>query len=272
MKQKVFIPMILIVFLSAGNYAFAQEKKKGSSFIFMPHFNMSGITMWNLPLKMSGPNGDIEIQRRKLNLKFWKDDYKFDYGDFYAGMKVVYVNPTSVIGGFAFLDYKNKGFDMKYPDAEEYTRHYTQAIAPALGLRVRTGKLTGFHWVFETGAAYNYNFKYNGSYNNSTAVVNNGITGIYGFGFEWITGRRNDYESGMSLDGMSWSSSQYATKDSYLSLTLQYHKDHYNFFNENFSPDGGITKPYQGFRSNIGYLCLTLTVRGSLQFNWERGL
>jgi hypothetical protein len=263
-KKLLVLFAFTLVFVSINDLS-AQERRKSNSFIFYPHINMSGVTMWNLPLKMSGPDGDIEVSHRKLNLKFWKDNYKFDYGDFYAGMTMIYVNPLSVIGGFAFLDYKNKGFDMKYPGEEDYRRHYAQAIAPALGLRVRTGRLTGFHWVVEAGAAYNYNFKYNGSYDNKLDVINNGFTGIYGIGFEFISGRRNDRRYSSST-----TSYQYASKESYFSMTLQYQKDHYNFFNESFSPDGGTMKPYQGFRSNIGYLCLTIVVRGSLQFYTEK--
>lgn len=246
--KKILFTFLVLTCISSD----AIGQIKNNQFIISGRFNsrISG-TYFHLPMEMSGPNGDIEIDKRRSDKSLWTSFSKF--GDFNAGLKIILIRPRSHVGGFMYLDYKNKGFEMKYPGETEFKTHAVETIAPALGLRFNTGDFTkSFAWLFEVGAAYNHNFKYSGSYNDDKKVVNNGITGIYGFGFEFRPGGRDNR-------------SEYTTKDSYFSMTIQYHKDHYDFFNNNFSPNG-ISTPYKGFTNNFGYVALNMIIRGTMQF------
>jgi hypothetical protein len=264
--KKVFFLVVALFLLSSWNLSaqldnYGVAPKSKIQVIWGPHVGWMPGNHWALPLSMNSPMGKVDIKHRE-NRIFPLNNIATS--DIYFGIKGIIRNPQSRLGGFFFLDYRNKGFDMKYPGEDEFKTHISQAISPAAGLRLSLGNLANkFKWVLEAGAAYNYNFKYKGSFDNDLKVINNGISGIYGFGFEFSSGRRNDITSNDVIFGTSTHHKVESSKNFYWSMTLQYRQDYYDFFNNNFS-SGGI-QPYQGFKNNFGYIAITLTGRGSFR-------
>ncbi len=255
MKKYLILILILVAISFEG-----VSQIKDNQFIFYPRLGITrSFSRFHLPLQMQQNGNDIEVKEAHAG-SFWKalideNAPKYEFGDWYVGLKVLLIRPRSHFGGFFYLDYKNKQFKMKYP-SEEYKKHVAHAIAPALGLRINTGNFTQtFHWVLDIGCAYNFNFQYKGSYDNKLDIINNGFSGILGVGFEFMSGRRNENTNNKT---------EIATANQYFSMTLQYSKDLYNFFNSEFSPDG-IIYPYKGFKNNFGYIGFTITIRGSFQ-------
>ncbi|MDR2564209.1 MAG: hypothetical protein LBC98_09775, partial [Prevotellaceae bacterium] len=187
----LFLALFILAYWKLSAQSYGEAPKSKTQFLWGVHFGWMPINHWALPLKMNGPDGPVEIKRRKPKIFPLSD---FPRSDFYISLKGIVRNPQSRIGGFFFLDYRNRGFEMKYPGEEEFKTHITQSISPAAGLRLSIGNMVKpFKLVLEAGAAYNYNFKYKGSYDNDLKAVNNGISGIYGVGFEFSSGRRNTY-------------------------------------------------------------------------------
>lgn len=198
---------------------------------------------WALPLTMESPMGKVDIERRKLRKK--------QFGDYLVGLKCYVRHPQHHFGGFFFLEYRNRGFNMKYPGEEEYKTHVTHIISPAAGVQCRIGKLKSRHrLLLETGIAYNINCKYKGSYENNLKVVKNGFSGIYGIGHEhFYSGNRN--EQGFHTQG---------THNTWCILyVIEYRQDYFNFFNHKFTTDG--IQPYKGFKNFFGYLSFTVIAR-----------
>jgi hypothetical protein len=263
MKKTVFFFLVTLLFVSTNNspaqsFYYEEAPKSQTQVIWGLHVGWMPLNHWALPLSMESPDGKVDIHRRKHHLS------PFATSDFYLGVKGIVRNPQSRLGGFYFIDYRNRGFDMKYPGDNDYKTHIAQSVSPAAGLRLSIGNMMNpLNWVLEAGVAYNYNFKYSGSYNNDLKVVNNGFSGIYGFGFEYSSGRRNTVNNNelyRSLDAMPQRNT-YVSNPFYCTMTLQYRQDYYDFFNNNFST-GGI-QPYKGFHSNFGYIAITLTFKFS---------
>lgn len=259
------VPFILSSWnLSAQSFDYGEAPKSKIQFILNPHLGWMPYSYWALPLNMDGPDGKVEIRRRKNSKKFFPLK-NFTTSDFNLGVKGIIRHPQSRLGGFVFLDYRNRGFEMKYPGEEEFRTHIAQSVSPAAGLRLSIGRMTNkVKGVLEAGAAYNLNFKYKGSYDNDLKAVNNGFSGIYGIGIEFASGRFEDKD--ITSSG-NISRSVQSTKDFYWTMTLQYRQDYYNFFNNDFT-HGGV-KPYQGFKSNFGYLGFSVAIRGTFNAMWS---
>ena len=259
MKKVKFLVLALFVLnswnlLAQSNY-YGEAPKVKNQIIWGVSFDWMPMNIWALPLSMDSPMGKVDIKHRGKNLFSLNNSSTSDLD---LGVWSVIRNPQSHVSGFFFLDYRNKGFDMKYPGEEAYKTHVTQAISPAIGMRLTLGNLLNkLKGVLEGGVAYNYNFKYTGSYNNDLKVVNNGFSGIYGLGFEFSSGRQNTIADDDNLwNNLLGGTHVQSSKDFYWLVTLQYRQDYYNFFNNHYTV-GGV-QPYQGFKNNFGYLSISL--------------
>ncbi len=220
---------------------------------FLVHQHISW-AYFHAPLRMTFPTDGYVIQ--KTSLFGVEKNQKPELGDNYLGIKILLIRPLSNIGGFIYLDYKTKGISLLKPTTDKYINIRSQIFAPAVGLRFVTGDFTKpKKLVLQIGAAYNYTIKHKGEYNDVKAV-NNGLTGIFGFGFDFIPGRRE-------------STTEWMPKNGFISVILQYHKDFYNYFNNNYS-DGSGNYPYTDFKTNFGYIVLTTTIRGSSFFYHDK--
>ena len=185
----------------------------------------------DVPVSMTTPEGKVEFAHGN----FWQR-YLWGFNNYSVGFEVTWQQVRSPIGLFLDCDYKHYEIEMKFHNEESFNKYTTQSIVPAMGVRCKFG---GFekkkNLIIELGAAYNYNLSFKGKYDNSTNIVNNGIIGIYGIGYE-IPATRG-------------------------AISLRYQMNHYNYFNENFTPDNGATYPYQGVKSTIGSFNLSFSKR-----------
>lgn len=185
-----------------------------------------------VPLSVKTPDGKAEFNHGN----FWKEYFIGNFNNYSFGLEVTWQKRRFPIGAFFYCDYKHYVMDMKFPGENEYAKNTTQSVIPALGLRYNFGAFDKkIYPVIELGAAYNYNFSFKGKYGNDLDAVNNGIISIYGIGCEIPAARTV--------------------------LTLRYQMNHYNYFNEDYTPDNGVTYPYKGVKSNIGGFSLSLSQR-----------
>lgn len=136
------------------------------------------------------------------------------------------------IGFFGAVKYKtHEVFYDKLGKGDDNDRaHY---ISPELGVRLNFGdfEVNGLdtRWTIEAGASYDVVIGYNGHVHDfSKKAIKGGFNAMVGFG--------------------------YTTEEG--SVVLKYTHPLHNFYNEDFSPDGGITHPLDGFKYKIGLLSL----------------
>lgn len=211
----------------------------------------------NVPLGVTGPDGTkLDVTRRfriKDVVADIEDDKGFSIGDFRTGLNFMLLFPRTFIGVRAACNYSNTGFRMKYPGDEESTRHNARGISPELALRFTTGDIQKpVHFLVELGAAYTHNFSYKGSFANNKNVIGSGTTGFIGIGFDVNPGFEGSYTYGNTTITSS-------NENLYLSMTLEYRYDFYNFFNQSFTPDG-ITYPFKDFKTQRGGLYWNVTM------------
>jgi len=177
----------------------------------------------NAPISMETPNGKVDFDYGN----FWEKYYLWGFRNYSIGFEVTWQKRTLPIGLFFDCDYKHYVLDMKFPGEDSHNKYTTQSVVPALGFRCIFGSFDKkANPLIELGAGYNYNFSFKGKYGNETEAINNGIIGIYGVGFDFPATRTI--------------------------LTLRYQMNHYNYFNESYTPDSGATYPYKGVKSTIG--------------------
>ena len=168
---------------------------------------------------VDSPNDDIKV-------KWW------DWGvrNFSIGYHVGYLSYIYPIGFDLQIDYEKQNWRMKSTVQDDYTSYDKQMIVPTLLLKTRIGDFTNkkCNVIVEAGAKYNYAFRARGEYNDVESI-NNGFTGVIGLGLI------NSY--------------------SHFTMQLRYEHDFFDYFNQDFSPNG-IIKPYDGVTTKHGTLNL----------------
>lgn len=141
-----------------------------------------------------------------------------DFGDYSIGVSAAYDVGSTPFGVYFGCNYKST----KVPTDE--LDHRAQYISPNVGIRLRYG----FGLLLEFGGSYDGLLKYTGNYQDNKDCANSGFCANFGLGL-WGKGG---------------------------SILLKYEHPLYNFFNENFSLDGGLTHPFEGVKRSMGYISL----------------
>ena len=165
------------------------------------------------------PEGDVKVKWADWGLKNYSIGYHLGY--------MSYVAP---IGFDVQVDYERQTWRAKFPGKDSYTNYRKQMIVPTVLLKTRFGDFAKhtFNVVAEAGAKYNCVIGAKGDYD-KTKSLNNGVTGVVGLGvINTVT---------------------------HFSLQVRYEHDFFDYFNEDFSPDGS-TKPYEGVTSKHGAINL----------------
>jgi len=160
---------------------------------------------------------------------------KIDNGDFfgfqafdlfdniYAGGDFGWYNKNFPIGIYGQLYYHYNHFKAKLLGEEAYIKHLAHSVVPGIGLRVNFGNYEKVAYpILEAGVNYYWHFKYKGEYTDLDAI-NNGFAVRAAMGYEFVHR---------------------------FSLLLEGNMKCYDYFNTSFTPDGGKTYPYSGFKSN----------------------
>lgn len=150
-------------------------------------------------------------------------DQLFDFGFpcYSFGGTLTYMSKEVPLGFWTKVVYERVGFSVRPTvDKGEYTSFSKNMIVPEVGIKIRFGKYrtAEMNWTLDIGASYDYALSAKGEYN-GTSTVNNGFTGIIGFGGG---SPEKHFEFGINI-GIPF----------------------YNYFNKSYSPDGGVTFPYE---------------------------
>lgn len=148
-------------------------------------------------------------------------------GDCAIGLSGEYYFEETNFGLYGSLKYKSTEVSFKGTQLNDRARYFS----PELGLRLRSGKGEDSGFTFGFSAAYDLMFKYKGNIHDySKSAANSGFTGNVSLGI-------------YSENGV---------------FSIKYSMPFYNFYNNNYSPDGGTTLPFKDVDRKIGYITFSL--------------
>lgn len=154
-------------------------------------------------------------------------DQIFDFGfpSYSIGYGVTYMSKELPLGFMLKVAYEQQGFDARMKNESDYIKFRKQMIVPEAVLKIRFGKYRTSDQIFtlNLGASYDYALDAQG-FHDGKETVNSGFTGIVGFAW-------GSPESHFQLGG-NW--------------TFPF----YDYFNTNYSPDGGRTYPQKNAKAN----------------------
>lgn len=144
-------------------------------------------------------------------------------GDYSIGIFGAWDHYDKPTGFYAGLSYKSKEVVFKDEDLNDRV-HY---LSPEVGLRFKFGDVKGL--LLEFGSSFDCAFSYKGKMHDySKDAVNSGFCANIGIGH--------------------WDENGY--------IELKFSAPLYNFYNKSFSPDNGVTKPFNDVYRNIGVISL----------------
>lgn len=192
-----------------------------------------GIEFWNnnrwwipsfrsrfgVPQSIESPAGTVKQKYANWGFRNYAVGYHFGY-----------ISYVSHIGFDVQVDYERQTWRAKFPGETQYTNYSKQMVVPTVLLKTRLGDFVNdkYNFIAEAGVKYNYAFDAKGGYSD-TKSINDGFTGVWGIGII------NSY--------------------THFTMQLRYEYDFFNYFNEDFSPDGA-TMPYDGVKTKHGVLNL----------------
>lgn len=156
----------------------------------------------------------------------WNWNYNFNIAPSY----VITWEPILNMKRFVFS--AGIGYEFKqvyFQDGILEGKHRTHAIVPSAAISYRLGSINESieHLKYiELGVSYIYNLAYNNPMRYDVGAVNNGIRGRIGFVVFPL-------------------------------FRVSYEYDFFNYFNHNYSPDGGISHPLDGIKNNFGYISIS---------------
>ncbi len=157
---------------------------------------------------------------------FWNWNYNFDIAPCYEiTWSPLAIPQINLIAGIGY-EFKQLYFQDEFLEG----RHMTHALIPSAALRFylfNPSKNKNFNISIEGGATYVYHFKYTNPQNYVLEALNDGIRGR----FRLMMGNPNA-----------------------LMLSIRYEYDFYNFFNQEYSHDGGLAFPFAGIKNTFGGL------------------
>ena len=187
-----------------------------------------------VPLSHVGSPDGASISRPLWWREFFLwGDYSHTY-KFSAGYELYWKSMVSPWGIFAGAEWEYNHLRLK--GGNEAGAHYSQAIVPYAGIRVRIGGGTpGRTWMpaFEVSGAYVNNFKYHSEHGYSKDALNNGLRGSFG--------------AGVNISEFS-------------NIMIRYEHDFFDHFDKDFTPDEGETYPFEDYNTRFGNLSLTMSV------------
>jgi len=190
------------------------------------------------------PHTEFYLGLKYASMKDNGEKADFKYGDPYGftafdlfndmefGLKFGYLSPTSPIGVYAKVNYGFKQFKTKFPYETDFQKNKVQSFIPGLGVRIQPFADGDEGGVFaEIQTSYVKRIKYDGYNGNDLDQVNNGMRTAYSLGW---AGKNDVVQVGFEMDN-------------------------FDFFNKSYSPDGGITHPYENIKTKNYYFYIQYT-------------
>ena len=184
---------------------------------FIPYYDM----MFAVPVQNSAPEDLTYGTMYSPYHKYFRQQIR-NWGDWKVGVDGSWDLLSTPFGLFAGLYYKTTEVLMSDIDNRV---HY---LSPNFGMRLRFGNpYSSAQFIMELGGLYDVALGYRGAYNDVKAV-NSGFTGRAAIG---VSGN-------------------------HIELLLQYDHPFYNYFNTSYTPDNGLTYPFQDVRRVVSYISL----------------
>lgn len=197
----------------------AEEDDDDFSWVkYMPVYDW----MFGIPSNVY-PSGCTMSNRNKFSSLPWETGV----GDSFIGIEYRANDLLSCFGYYINFDYKNQG--LIFGD-DKYTVH---KWSPGLGVYFKLADFTSkIQPVLEIGAAYDFAFKSKSPYDYDKEAFNSGFVGIASLGL--------------------------AFSKIHTMFSIQYSRNFYNFFNEKYESNMGLT-PFQGLKRNNSYIMFKIT-------------
>lgn len=173
---------------------------------------------------VSNPIGAPEMKPRA---GYFDAPWEHGLGDGYAGLEYTVTNVKSPLGLVVDMDYRNKGCKI---DEDSYAAHIA---APSASIMIKFGDFKAFvRPILQIGGGYDFVFGYSGNKAYDKKALNSGFFAKASIGV--------------------------SIPSAHSMITLQYQRDFYDFFDQNYTVDG-ITKPFDGYKRNNSYIMLKLS-------------
>ena len=159
----------------------------------------------------------------------WKNGWTSPVGDSYVGLEYIMTNVMHPWGLVFDIDYKNKGCRIGEDS------HAAHILAPSAAIQIRFGDFKAkVRPVVQIGGGYDFVLGYKGDGTYSHNAFHSGFSGKASIG--------------VSIPAI------------YSTVTIQYQRDFYEFFDQKYSPDGQ-SRPFEGYKRHNAYIMLRLSQR-----------
>lgn len=150
------------------------------------------------------------------------------FNDIEAGIKVGWQGAESPIGIYLYGAYGLNQYKLRFLGEQSYNRHQLQSLKAGVGIRISPLRflLEEYNWcpIIEVGSIYINNFNYKGPYGNDKKQINNGMRTSYAIGAQF-------------------------GDESRFAILLCMDMAHYDMFNREYTPDGGLWYPYANIKN-----------------------
>ena len=222
--------------------------------------------LFNAPFKVYGPDGTrLETDWMHSGFNWWKailGKEDLIYGNAHLPSLGFYLSmPMVPVALKASCAYERQAFWMTYPGESDKCAHIANGVKPEIDLYYVMGNPTSFFKpAFVVGGAYHCPLSFDkGDFEEDVAMLNKGFEAVAGISFLIIPGMDETYTEYHQNYTFTMQSSH---KNLYAEFGLIYRYSFYDFFNQDYSKMG--FKPYEGFHSKHGEVCLRWVLGGFL--------
>ena len=232
--------------IKSGKWTFYPEIKLTNSFyqglISIPTTVMAAVDGYRHPYlypeftRQWSLFNSVKTPMGKAKVRYF--DWRFR--SYSIGYRAGYMPELSPIGFSFGLDYEKRSLNIKLPGESKYSPYTKHMIVPSVTVNYVLGDVTSnfSNFIVGAGASYDYTFKAHRKLDSKDAV-NNGFNLITQLGYKFNDDKAEIFDYG-----------------GFITVWLRYEHTLYNFFNEDYTV-GGI-KPYEGWKSKLGYISLTI--------------
>jgi len=258
MKMKFKCGLLALLLLGSSTMIYAGNGIKRSEWDFRPEITTGNFVYFfpvfcaNLFLGYKLTNTDLSDNPSAESLPWWypqigwrstfisditygghrygdTKENVFDWTDpgFSIGYAVNFTSKQVPFGFRAKLAYDHENFKARdYKEKGPWTSFSKDMIVPEAALKILFGKYRTSEqmYILSLGARYDYAFNAKGPFDSKDAV-NNGVSGIIGF--------------------------EFASPAQHIQMGGNYVIPFYDYFNKDYSPDGGITRPFENAKTSL---------------------
>jgi hypothetical protein len=171
---------------------------------------------------------NLKDNESKVNVEgpnYWGFKARDLFGYMEFGTKIGWHGPYSPIGVYGQCYYNLRNQKIRFEHDLDYDRYRTSMVKVGGGIRIIPWIKEDGSLFLEVGSTYNIVTSCKTPYGNDKGQFNNGASTDFAIGYTWIGDYRNS------------------------TLTVGTNINHYNYFNTDYSNDGGYYYPYANTKS-----------------------